>query len=325
MIPNVPMEEFFYASTSLYGVVKLLLESRLQFDVVEPVQEWERYNLIVIPDELQPDNKTVERLHKYIASGGAVIICHHGGLAKDSKLSWLEQYGFSFMGDSSFKPAYMVIEDGFVENMPGYEYALYNGASQWKVKSPAKTLGQLGEPLFQRSAEHFTSHQHAPFDHVTEYSTLAVSGRIGLIGFPIGGSYYDKGYWVYRAVFQRLLGEVLPLRLIETNAPLNAELTLTYQPASKETGRSERYMVHIINWSPSRKTPPPPEVHEDPVALTNVRVKLNIPLRNVTVKTAVSGNKLQYHSSDNGIDVTIPRILVHEIVCFEMKRLPLQI
>lgn len=222
-------------------------------------------------------------------------------------------------GISPFKPAYLVAENGFVKEMPGYEYALYDGASQWQVQSPAKSLAQLGEPLFQRSAEHFTSHKQSPFDHVTEYSVLATSGKVGLVGFPIGSSYYNKGYWVYRAAFDRLLFEVLPSRLIETNAPLSSEITITYQITSKETGRPERYMVHFINWSSTRKTPVHPEVHEDPVALTDIRVKLNIPLRNVTVKTVVSGTKLRHRSADNGIEVTIPRILVHEIVCFELN------
>jgi len=140
-----------------------------------------------------------------------------------------------------------------------------------------------------------------------------------LVGFPIGHSYYEIGYWIYRFVFERLINEVLPLRLIETNAPLSTEVTVTYQSASKVPGRPERYMVHLINWSPLRKTTSHPEVHEDPIPLTDVRIKLNIPLRKVKVKTAVTGNTLQHRFDDNGIEVTISRIQVHEIVCFEIN------
>jgi len=301
----------------IFGLVKLMMESHLQFDLVEPGQEWERYKMVVIPDELMPDGKTVERLHQYISLGGSVIVCHNGGLQSETKQSWLERYGLRFDGQSSFKPAYLVTDDDFVKDMPGYAYALYDGASHWKVQSPARSLAQLGEPMFQRSAEHYTSHRQSPFDHVSQYSALTISGKVGLVGFPLGGSYYNKGYWIYRAAFNRLLAMVLPSRLIETNAPLSSEITVTYQPANKVSGRQERYMIHIINWSSSRKTPAHPEVHEDPVALTDIRVKLNIPLKNVTVKTIVSGKMLQHRSDKYGIEVTIPRILVHEIVCFE--------
>jgi hypothetical protein len=315
MIPGISMERV--EQPYIYGMVKLMIEARLQFDLVETGQEWEHYNLVVIPDELMPDQKTIDRLHIYIAGGGSVIVIHNGGIALDLKQSWMERYGFTFMGESSFKPAYMVTENGFIEDMPGYAFALYNGASQWKVNDPAKTLARLGEPLFQRSAEHYTSHNQSPFDHLTEYSVLAVSGRVGLAGFPLGSSYNAKGYWIYRTAFDRLLHEVLPSRLIETNAPLSTEVTVTWQSVDKATDRRERYMVHIVNWSATRKTPLHPEVFEDPIALTDVRIKLNVPLRNISVKTVVSGITLEHRIINEGVEVTIPRILVHEVVCFE--------
>jgi hypothetical protein len=315
LIPAVALENV--NQQYIFGLTKLMIEAHLQFDLVEPGQDWERYSLVVIPDELMPDSKTIERLHRYIDNGGSVIVSHIGGLQAETKSSWLGKYGINYKGVSPFKPAYLVTDNDFVKDMPGYAYALYDGASQWTAEAPAKTVVKLGEPLFQRSAEHFTSHRQTPFDHVSEYSAIITSGKVGVIGFPIGTSYFNTGYWIYREVFNRLLNEVLPSRLLETNAPLSTELTVTYQPSEKESGRPERYMVHIINWSSSRKTPAHPEMHDDPVALTGIRVKLNIPLRNVTVKTVFSGSTLPRSTVDNGIEATIPHILVNEIVCFE--------
>ena len=305
--------------TYIFGLVKLMMESQLQFDLVEPGQNWEHYNLVVVPDDLMPDSKTVERLHEYIKKGGSVIVCHSGGLQSETKQSWLEKYGIKYNGASPFKPAYFVVDNGFVKDMPGYAYALYEGASQWKVQTPAKSLAQLGEPMFQRSAAHYTSHRQSPFDHVTDFSVLAVSGKVSLIGFPIGTSYYNTGYWIYREAFNHSLRDVFPIRLIESNVPLSSEITVTYQSANNDLGNRERYIVHIINWSSTRKAPPHPEVHEDPVPLTNIRIKLNIPLKNVTVKTIFDGNQLKYKLVNNGIEVIIPHIMVHEIVCFEQS------
>jgi len=316
MIPGIALENV--NQQYIFGLTKLMIEAHLQFDLVEPGQEWEHYSLLVIPDELMPDSKTVERLVRFIDNGGSVIVSHNGGLNADTKVSWLSKYGINYMGASPFKPAYLVTDNDFVKNIPGYAYALYDGASQWETQSPAVTLAKLGEPLFQRSAEHFTSHRQTPFDHVSEYSALVTSGNIGLIGFPIGTSYYNTGYWVYREAFNRLLNTVLPARLLETNAPLSSELTVTWQPYAQESGRPERYMVHIINWSPSRKTPAHPEMHDDPVALTDIRVKLNIPQWNdISVKAVISGSKLKPVKSANGIEVIIPRIQINEILCFE--------
>jgi hypothetical protein len=166
----------------------------------------------------------------------------------ETQQSWLERYG-AYQGQSPFDPAYFVAGDNFVKDMPGYAYALYNGASQWSIQAPARSLAQLGESLFQRSAEHYTSHKQSPFDHVTDYSVMAISGKTGLIGFPVGSSYYAKGYWIYREVFMRLVNEFIPQKLVETNASLSTEVTVTYQEASEGSDRPERYMVHLINWS----------------------------------------------------------------------------
>ena len=60
-------------------------------------------------------------------------------------------------------------------------YALYEGALQWRAESPAVVLALLGEPLFQRSPEHYMSHLQTPFDHTTAYAALAHSGKVALV------------------------------------------------------------------------------------------------------------------------------------------------
>jgi hypothetical protein len=309
LIPAVPFDRL--RDEYLYGMTKLLLESRLQFDVVEPGQEWERYGLVVLPDGFRPDAATVERLHAFIAQGGAVLVCHEAGLAAGATASWLERYGLTYAGASPFKPAYLVPQVKFTGDIPDYEYALYEGASQWKAAGAATSLAALGEPKFQRTAEHYTSHKQTPFDHVTDFTALARSGRVGLIAFPIGQSYYRNGYWVYRAAFEKLLGEVLPQRLLKTNAPLSTEITVTHQAAQK------RYLVHVINYSPVRKAPPHPEFHEDPIPLTDVTVRLNLPLKVAAARALIAGEKLRVRTDRGGVAVSLARVPVSEVICLE--------
>jgi hypothetical protein len=304
---------------SLYGIVKLALESHLQFDCVEPGQPWERYGLVLLPDEQRLAPETAERLHAYLQNGGAVIACHNSGLTTGEGKSWLEKYGFSYAGPSPFKPAYLVPAVDFTDGIPSYEYALYEGASQWHARDPAVTLARLGEPLFQRSAEQYTSHAQSPFHRLTGYAAMAKSGRVGLVAFPLGQSYYRQGYWVYRSAFRRLLQEVFPVRLMRTNAPLSTEITVTHQPEDKGQGRRERYLVHIINWSALRGTPQHPVFYEDPVPLTDVTVRLNLSLKRARARTLVQPGRLNARISSAGVEVTVPRVFVHEVVCLEKQ------
>ncbi|MCX7818877.1 MAG: alpha-L-fucosidase [Kiritimatiellae bacterium] len=313
MIPAIPFDRL--RDDYLYGVTKLLLESRRQFDVVEPVQEWERYGLVVLPDAFRPDAALVERLRRYVEGGGALVVCGEAGVLAGGQESWLAPLGLRFEGASEFKPSYMVPRVAFAGDLPVYEYALYEGAGRWRVEAPAESLADLGVPLFQRSAAKYTSHRQTPFERVTEFSVAAVSGRVGLIGFPIGAAYYRTGYWIYRALFEHVLGRVRPERLLQTDAPLATEFTVTRQAPAD--GRDERWMVHIVNWSPDRKAPPHPEFHDSPSPLRDVRVRVALPLERVRAHLVVADRPLEARRERGAWEVVVPRVDIHEIVAFE--------
>ena len=232
-----------------YGWVKLLTESRVQFDIVERERKWEqRYALVVLPENFGVDQEMAARLQAFISAGGAVIASHTSAVLAGTEKSWLEPYGLHYAGISPFTPAYMVPKENLTGDIPPYAYALYEGALQWRAQAPAKVLAALGEPLFERSPEHYMSHQQTPFDHETSYAALARSGRVALIAFPLGQGYYNQGFWPYRLAFQKALSEVHTSPLIQTDAHLATELSLTHQTAKPKAGRKERYMVHIVNF-----------------------------------------------------------------------------
>jgi hypothetical protein len=299
----------------------LLNESKVQFDIVERGVKWEdRYALVLLPENLSVDQALASRLKAFIAAGGAVIAAHKSGVIAGTEQSWLESYGLHYTGMSPFTPAYMVPKVNFTGDIPSYAYALYEGASQWRAESPATTMAALGEPLFQRSPERYNSHQQTPFDHETSYAALARSGRVGLVAFPLGQGYFNQGFWPYRQAFQKVLSEVLPSPLIQSDAHLSTELSLTHQTANPSVGRKERYMVHIVNWSPVRKSPKHTDFYDDPVPLHNVTVRLNLPLKASTAKALYSGEKLRARpAAGGGVEVLVSRVEIHEVVCFELS------
>ncbi len=314
LLSGPPLERVNHDAT--LGLVKMMTEARLQFDIVETDAEWERYALLVLPEHLAVDGALARRLARYVEAGGALIVSGEAGLLAGGRRSWLEAQGLAYAGPSPFKPAYLLPEGGWPGDLPPYQYALYEGASQWRAGGAAQVLGRLGEPAFQRSPERYTSHRQSPFERATGYAALAVSGRYAFSAFPLGVSYFNHGYWIYRRAFEALRKAVYPSPLLTTTAPLNAELAVTRQEA--RAGRhGGRWLVHIVNWSPARGTPRHPVFHEAPAPLRDVAIALNLPLKVKAARGAVAGLTLPVKSVAGGVEVVVPLIPVSEIVVFE--------
>jgi hypothetical protein len=152
-------------------------------------------------------------------------------------------------------------------------------------------------------------------DHLTDYAAIALRGRIGAIAFPVGASYYRHGYWIYREVFGRLVRAVLPEPLVETDAPISAEVTVTHQAATGD--RPERWLVHLVNFSPNRRSPEHCEYLEDPISLRDVAVALRVdgPFRRAYV--APDGAELPLRAGDSGWIVTVPRVERGAVIVLE--------
>jgi hypothetical protein len=302
-------------SLGVLGLVKLLTEHHLQFDIVETANELERYRLLILPDNLAVDEQLAARLQAYLSQGGAVIASHNAlRLANADKL-WAEQLGLTYVGESLFAPAYLKLGTELGRGLPDYEFALYDGAAQWRPQAEAVVLARLGEPLFQRNATHYTSHAQTPFDHLTDYAAVVQQGQLAATAFPVGASYYTHGYWIYREILGRLLRAVLPTRLVETNAPISAEISVTHQAATSE--RPARWLVHIINFSPNRRTPAHCEYLEEPNPLHDIRIDLAIDATIRRAYTAADGVALPLQSLGNGWRVTLPRINISAIAVLE--------
>ena len=315
LLSGPPLDRVNHDAT--LGLVKLMTEARLQFDIVEPDAGWERYALLVLPEHLAVDGPLSGRIARYVEGGGAVVVSGDAGLLAGERKSWLEPQGMTYAGPSPFKPAYLLPEGDWPGDLPPYEYALYEGAGQWRAGGPARLLARLGEPAFQRSARRYTSHRQSPFDHATGYAAMATNGRYALSAFPLGASYFNHGYWIYRRAFDALRRAVYPSPLLATSAPLNAELTVTRQNPRPGRRPAARWLVHIVNWSPSRGTPRHPVFHEEPVPLRDVEVTLNLPVKAAQARAVVAGRNLPLAASAGAVRFTVPSVPISEIVVLE--------
>jgi hypothetical protein len=223
------------------GISELLLDSRVQFDVVEVGANLSRYRLLVVPDGADVTPELVAGLRSQLDQGGAVIASGDALRVSGGSQSWVD--GVTYAGRSEFSTAYLIPDSTAVPTISAFPYALYGGTDQYLVEdNEATVLARVGEPLFERSPQHFTSHSYSPYGHTSRYAAAWYRGLFGGFGFEMGAAYSTTGYWVYRDLFRRLLDQVLPIRVVESDLPAAVELSVTQQ----RTDDGLRWLLHIV-------------------------------------------------------------------------------
>lgn len=304
---------------SVYGLTKLLSEAHIQFDIVESDCELERYRLLILPENLNVDNELAERLEAYLQDGGAVFASSESVLRATTGQPWPSSLPMESVGDSPYEPAYITWANApagkIWDGLPNYEFALYEGALQIQASDPATVFAKLGEPLFQRGPDHFTSHHQTPFDHESKFAAVLMKGSLAVTAFPIGHSYFTSGYWIYREIFNRLTAAILPDRLLTTNAPTSSDVTVTWQDANED--RPARWLVHIVNFGPTRRSPHHLEYYEDLVPLHDIRVNLTTGEQIGKVYQASDQTPLAMRQTSDQCEVVVPRVDRSEVLVFE--------
>lgn len=301
----------------LGGMAKLLTERQLQFDVVDIPAEFERYPLVVLPDSLCVDQPLAERLGAYLDAGGAVLASGAALRLEGTDRLWPELIGAGYAEPCPFKPAFMRLGPELLEGLAEYEcfdFALYDGADRWRIEPSDRVAvhGFLSEPAVNRPSDAFP---YSPPANLTDYATIVQAGRLVALSFGLGSSYYEHGYWIYRELFARLVQRLLPRPLVQTSAPQSAEVTVTHQTATATRGA--RWIVHVVNFSPLRRSLRSVEFLEDPIPLRDVEVRLALDAPVARVVEARGGAELRFARRGDRWVATVPDVAVAAMVVFE--------
>ncbi|HZV72247.1 MAG TPA: beta-galactosidase trimerization domain-containing protein [Conexibacter sp.] len=308
---------------SVTGMAKLLMERHLQFDVVDGEADFERYRLVLLPDGIDVDAALAARLNAYLADGGAVIAAQRSLRLASGDDLWPEALRGAYAGPSPaappwpwaspHKPATLHISAellGDLGSYADYGFALYDGADRWQVEGEGTVVhARMREPQFDR----------APEDEVAQpdYAAVVQAGGLGAFAFPLGASYHDHGYWIYRELFARVADRLLARPLVRSSAPTSAEVTVTHQVAGEEHG--ERWIVHVVNYSPMRRSLAL-EFVEDPIPLHDVELALAVDAPIVRAFEARTGTELAVERRGDRWHVAVPAIRIAATVVFEVSR-----
>lgn len=294
----------------LKAVVRMLCELKQQFDVVTTYSDWNKYKILVIPDDITFTDEVAKRVKAHIAAGKAVISSGSSGLNMEkTKFALEKEWGIKYIGENSYDPAYFTVHNNFKTGLPDMPLSLYASGVDIEALPGTKTEANLIKPYYSRHWDGEYAFYYTPPDKVTDKPALTVNGNVAHFSHRIFTGYGDQASVELRTIFSNILNTYLPNPVLKTERlPSFARAFVTEQPGRK--------MVHLLSYVPELRGSNT-EMIEEPMELHNIKISLRHDGKNIKkVYLAPEQKILPFKKAGDYIEVTIPVCDGYSLIVF---------
>jgi hypothetical protein len=302
------------------GVSRVLFESRMLFDLIDRNMDFSSAKLLILPDEITVDDDLKSKIDAYLAQGGKLLLTGKSGLKKDGA-GFAFDIGADFCGESPFQPDYLEAGSELKPSFVDSPLVMYLRSQQVKPTS-GEVLAGIREPYFNRTWEHFCSHQHAPAADRSEYAAAVRNGNILYLAHPVFTLYRVRGAVAYREYITNAINLILDEEpTLTTNMPSTSRVSLMDQP------KENRYVLHLLYAntiarganeviSPEGYVHPGTQVEviEELLPLHGVELSLKLPKEVRKVTAEPQGVEIPFTVRDGRIGIHLDQFTCHQMV-----------
>ena len=285
------------------GTNRLLLENKLLYNFVDETMDFSKFKLLILPDVEGVSQKGIEKIKDYVKNGGKLLAT---GKALINNNEFFIDAGLRYKGENEFSPTYLV---------PAYETV--NGVTEYVMRCDfnkfeadgGEVAAYMQNPYFNRTAEHFCSHAHAPNNPEIQIPGAVINGNIAYIGWDIFTAYAEHGHICFKELFTFVVNKMLGNdRSVYVKLPDRGVVTLTRQ--------KERSILHLL-FAHTTIRGENTEVVEDVVPLYNIECKVKCSKKPTAVKLVPSGEELDFDYSEGFAKFVVPCINIHQMISIE--------
>lgn len=288
-------------SSSDNGVVRMLLEGKYTFDVIDLESDTSKYKVIILPDNIKLTDKAESFINSFLSNGGKLIA---SGISPIKNNSFAFDMGAEFEGINEFKPTYIkpVFELNSLRNAAFVTYT-----DSYAVKS-AVIEGYIQNPYFNRSIEHFCSHRHTPCANENSYPAITVGKDGAYLAWNIFEDYADKGSLFLKEIFYHVLDNMLGERMVKTNLPAQGIVTVQEQ--------ANRYIIHLLYAAPVTRGKDV-QIIEDLIPIHNTDIEITLPSVPKKAYLAPQIEELPFNIDGNTVKLKLDKFTCHQIIVFD--------
>lgn len=291
------------------GAVRILLEGKYLFDVVDLENDLTAYKVVILPDEILITEQLQTKLQDFLAQGGKLLATGRSGLTADGSGFALD-FGVSWQGASPYQPSYFnpVFELASLRNA---SFVIYTEGQDVTLNANGTLLASRENPYFNRDLFTFCSHQHTP-SNLQAAGAGMTEGPAGIyVAWKVFEDYAAKGSLPVKELLccalDKLLGEK---KTLVTNLPAQGVTTLQVQASG------QRWVNHLLYASPVRRGEGV-EIIEDLIPLINTEVSIaaNEPVQAVYLEP--QHTELPFTQADGRVSYTVPLWSCHQMIVLQ--------
>ncbi|EAR51837.1 hypothetical protein OG2516_16089 [Oceanicola granulosus HTCC2516] len=290
------------------GVVRVLMESRFTFDLLDEDSDLAPYRLVILPDLVRIDDALKAKLDAYLAQGGRLLLTGASGIDGETMhfSAGAEWHGTSPNKGGDYGLPIPDLRAGFVD-----EPLFYYMPAERLTVTTGESLGAVYEPYFDRGAD-FSGHLNTPAQpDPSDYAFGTREGAVTRLAFPVFSAYHHAGAVAMLEIAARVIDASLGRdRMIRSDLPTAARATLRAMPDGKGD------VLHLLYATPVLRgvlRQDPVQPIQDIVPLRDV--SLDIEARNVTsVRLVPEGTALDFQSDGDRLRFQVPVIRAHQMV-----------
>ena len=290
------------------GAARMLMELGYQFDFIDSDSEFERYELLLLPDVIPVNERFAQKLSAYLKKGGKLISTFESGLDPEKGRFLIGEMAVIYHGKAPYSPDFIVPKDHLAEELAKGEHVMYDCGTLVEAGENATFVQMATRPVFNRTYEHFCSHLHSPSGREEVYPAVVETETTAYFIHPVFSTYQKSAPRWYKILLGNELKRLLPRPLVRHNGPTAVTVNLLEQ--------ENRRILHILYYVPERKCKNL-DIVEDVVPLYNLEIKMHCTREVKKVYLVPSQEEIMYRREEDNIIFTVPKVEGHQMCAIE--------